>query len=156
MAKTWQVILATVAIFVAGLVAGGASAFGFMRWATRHPRYNPAQMAPYAWRQGQVQPLSPQLMRSFANQLDLTPMQRARILPIVRRTAGQLGRDRREVQLSAALSIERMQDEISAVLTPDQRAKFEELIGKQRARLQELRRNAQQPPPPEGPPPPAK
>ena len=32
MAKTWQIILATVAIFAAGLVTGGATAIGVVRW----------------------------------------------------------------------------------------------------------------------------
>jgi Spy/CpxP family protein refolding chaperone len=145
MGKTWQVVLATVAIFVAGLVTGGATTLGFIRWWVRHPRVNPAQMMPYPFRPAnmQVQQLSPRLMRSFVNQLDLSPEQRLRILPIVRRTAGQITRDRREVQLTVALSIERMQDEISAVLTPEQRVKFEDMIAHQRAMLQQIKQNAQ-------------
>jgi len=101
-------------------------------------------------------------LRGFIKQLDLTDAQRARIQPIVRRTVGQLARERREVQLSTALTIERMQDEIADVLTPEQRARFEDLIAKQRERLQEFRKAQQQqqaedklnagaPPPPEPP-----
>jgi Spy/CpxP family protein refolding chaperone len=88
-------------------------------------------------------------MRSFVKQLDLTLAQRARIVPIVRRAVGQLTRDRREIQLTSALAIEKMQDEISDVLTPEQRAKFEELISQQRARIQQMKQNAlaAQPPP---------
>jgi Spy/CpxP family protein refolding chaperone len=147
MVKTWQVILATVAIFLAGLVTGGATALGVVRWVARHPRVNPAQMAPYGLRQGngQLQPMNPQLMRSFASQLDLSGAQKARIIPIVRRTMAQLGHERREVQLSVALAIERMQDEIAEILTPDQRVKFEDLIRQQRARLQQFKQG--QPPP---------
>ncbi len=155
MAKTWQVILATVAIFLAGLVTGGATALGVVRWVARHPRVNPAQMAPYGLRpgNGQVQQINPQLMRSFANQLDLTAEQRGRIIPIVRRTSAQLGRDRREIQLTVALAIEKMQDEIADVLTPEQRAKFEELIRQQRAKLQQFKQNVQQQPAQEPQPP---
>jgi Spy/CpxP family protein refolding chaperone len=141
MAKTWQVILATIAIFVAGLVTGGATAFGLVRWSRNHPRAQP--MGPLAARPGQPQQFGPQLMRSFERQLDLTDDQRAQIEPIVRRTASQLGRERREVQLTTALAIEKMQDEISNVLTPDQRTKFDELVAKQRQRLQELRQQNQ-------------
>jgi Spy/CpxP family protein refolding chaperone len=158
MAKTWQVVLATVAIFLAGLVTGGATALGVVRWVARHPRVNPAQMGFGQRPANGVQQISPQLMRSFANQLDLSTLQRARILIIVRRTASQLGRERREVQLSVALGIERMQDEIADVLNPDQRTKFEELISQQRARLQQFKQNAQlpqaqeaQPSPPQAP-----
>ena len=53
-------------------------------------------------------------------------------MPIVRRTAGQLARDRREIQLTSALAIEKMQDEIAEVLTPEQRVKFEDLISRSR------------------------
>jgi Spy/CpxP family protein refolding chaperone len=90
-------------------------------------------------------------MRSFANQLDLSEAQRARIMPIVRRTTTQLGRDRREIQLTVALAIEKMQDEIAAILTPEQRTKFEELISRQRARLQQFKQNGSAPPSPEPP-----
>src|ERR1019366_830910 len=116
MAKTWQVVLATVAIFLAGLVTGGALALGAVRWSTRHPRINPAQMFPFGQqRQGAWQPaqVGPQLMRGFISQLDLTDEQRAKIQSIVRRAAGQLARERREVQLNSALLIEKMQDEIA-------------------------------------------
>lgn len=158
MAKTWQVVLATIAIFVAGLVAGGATAFGLVRW-------NHERQAKAAGEQpnhpNKVEQFGPGLLRGFIKQLDLTDAQRARIQPIVRRTVGQLARERREVQLSSALTIERMQDEIADVLTPEQRARFEELIAKQRQRLQEFREEQQRqkqaeanqnpPPPPEPP-----
>ncbi len=145
MARTWQVILATVAIFLAGLVTGGATALGVVKWLARHPRVNPALMGTLAPRpgQGQVQQINPQLMRSFINRLDLTKEQRATIIPIVKRTMGQLQRDRREVQLSTALAIEKMQDDIAEVLTPEQRAKFEDMISAQRAKLQQFRQQQQ-------------
>jgi len=144
MVKTWQVVLATVAIFVAGLVTGVAFTLGAVRWFDRHEGLNPAQMAPYALARpanGQPAQIGPQLMRRFVNQLDLSKEQRARILPIVRGTVAQLARERREVQLNSALLIEKMQDEIAEVLTPEQRQKFEELISQQRARLQQFRQN---------------
>jgi Spy/CpxP family protein refolding chaperone len=142
MAKTWQVVLATIAIFGAGLVTGGATAFGLVRWARNHPRDGGQPFAGQQ-RQGQLQQFGPQLMRNFEKQLDLTEDQKAKIDPIVRSTAFQLGRARREVQLTAALAIERMQDQISDFLTPEQRTKFAEMVAKQRERLQELRRQNQ-------------
>jgi Spy/CpxP family protein refolding chaperone len=155
MVKTWQVILATIAIFVAGLVTGGATAIGIVRWVSHHRAYNQSAQAPGAARPGQPIQFGPQLMRAFANQLDLTDDQKAKIMPIVRRTAAQLGRDRREVQLKVALAIEKMQDDVSEYLTPDQRSKFDELIARQRARLQQFRQGIQQlgeqPAPPEAP-----
>jgi len=137
MAKTWQVVLATIAIFLAGLVTGGATAFGLMRWShNHHPQ--PA-MNSFGARAGQPQQFGTQLMRNIENQLDLTDAQRAQIEPIVKRTAGQLGRQRREVQLTTALAIEKMQDEIAGLLTPEQKTKFDELIAKQREKFNEMR-----------------
>jgi Spy/CpxP family protein refolding chaperone len=140
MAKTWQVVLATIAIFIGGLVTGAAMAFGVVHWLAVHRPFIAAQFVNRA----QVQQFGPQLMKSFENKLDLTDDQRAQIEPIVRRTAAQLSRDRHEVQLTTALAIEKMQDEISAVLTPDQRTKFDALIAKQRERLQQFRKSKMQ------------
>jgi len=140
MAKTWQVVLATIAIFVAGVVTGGATALGVVKWLARHPRIGSPGAAMFGPRAGQMQPFGPQLMRNFENQLDLTEDQRAKIGPIVKRTASQLGRERHEVQLQSALEIEKMQDEIAQILTPDQRTKFDTLIAQQRARLEEFRK----------------
>jgi Spy/CpxP family protein refolding chaperone len=146
MVKTWQVVLATVGIFIAGLVTGGATALGVVKWIARHPRFNAGAMPLVGPRPGQVQQFGPQLMRSFANQLDLTDEQRSRIGPIVKSTATQLGRERREVQLTSALAIEKMQDEIAEILTPAQRVRFEMLIARQREKLQQLRQSwGQQP-----------
>ena len=146
MTKTWQVILATIAIFVAGLVTGGATAFGIVGWVVRHRALNPAALAEGPFHQGQPLQFGPQLMRSFANQLNLTEEQKTKVMPIVRRTATELGRDRREVQLKTALAIEKMQDEVEEILTPEQRTKFDELIARQRARLQQFRGGFQQGP----------
>jgi Spy/CpxP family protein refolding chaperone len=124
MAKTWQIILATVAIFAAGLVTGGATAIGFVRWFAHHRMMmNGGQPGMFGQRPGQVQQMNAQLMRNFAMQLDLTKEQRKKVGDIMRR------------------GVKTMQDEISDILTPDQDAKFQELISQQRARLQLFRQN---------------
>jgi Spy/CpxP family protein refolding chaperone len=155
MVKTWQVILATVAIFVAGLVTGGATALGIVGWVARHRAINGGQAGMLGARPGggPLQ-IGPQLMRSFADKLDLSVEQRTRMMLIVRRTGGQLTRDRREIQLTSALLIEKMQDEIADILTPEQRTKFEDLIRQQRARLQQFKQGVQQQQPPGAQPPP--
>jgi Spy/CpxP family protein refolding chaperone len=145
MVKTWQVILATIGIFLAGLVTGGATAFGIVRWVAHHRGANAAPFVQGFGRQGQPQQFGPQLMRRYADELNLTEDQKARIMPIVKRVAAQLGRDRHEVQLKTAFEIEKMQDEIADILTPEQRSKFEELVAQQKARFQQFRQGAPQP-----------
>jgi plasmid maintenance system antidote protein VapI len=88
----------------------------------------------------------PALMRNLESKLELTGDQKARIMPIVNRTAAELARDRHEVQLKTALAVEKMQDEVAEILTPEQRTKFDELIAQQRARFQQFRRGFQQGP----------
>jgi Spy/CpxP family protein refolding chaperone len=147
MVKTWQVVLGTIVIFVAGLVTGGAVTLRLL-WVKEEQRKDQAvqaQAGPSAGRPpasrpaGAAEPqFGPALIRRFATQLDLTPAQFKRINPVVGRTQEELARLRREVQLGSALAIERMQDEIAAQLTPKQRGRFEELLRRQRARLQAL------------------
>jgi hypothetical protein len=148
MVKTWQVVLGTIVIFVAGLVTGGAVTLRLL-WVKEEQRKDlavqaqvapPAAGRPAAPRQagGGEPQFGPALIRRFATQLDLTPAQFKRINPIVGRTQEELARLRREVQLGSALAIERMQDEIAAQLNPAQRGRFEELLTRQRARLQVL------------------
>src|ERR1017187_8853682 len=110
MGKTWQVILATVAIFLAGLVTGGATALGVV-WVVRHRAMNAGQGGAAAGQRqgaGAMQQFSPQLMRSFAKQPDLAPAQRARIMPIVGRPAGQRADERREAPLRAVHASKKM------------------------------------------------
>jgi Spy/CpxP family protein refolding chaperone len=153
MVKTWQVILATIAIFVAGLVTGGATALGLERWVSSQHRANSLMMAPMGMHPGPGGPpqFGTQLMRRYADTLNLTDDQRAKIGPIVRRTAAQLSRNRIEIQQETSLAIEKMQDEISPLLTPEQRTKFEEIISQQRNRFRQFRQNPPPPPGGEGP-----
>jgi Spy/CpxP family protein refolding chaperone len=153
MVKTWQVILATIAIFVAGLVTGGATALGLERWVSSQHRANVLMMAPMGMHPGPGGPpqFGTQLMRRYADTLNLTDDQRAKIGPIVRRTAAQLSRNRIEIQQETSLAIEKMQDEIAPLLTPEQRTKFEEIISQQRNRFRQFRQNPPPPPGGEGP-----
>ncbi len=127
--KTWQIILATVAIFVAGLVTGGATAVGLLAWIHREHGMN-ARLGGHA---GGPQQVNAQLMRNFAVQLELTREQRFKVGLIMRRTSRM------------------MQEEVADILTPEQRVKFEELIREQRARIQQYRQAQQrlesEPPP---------
>jgi hypothetical protein len=135
----------------------------------------PGQPGPRGGRMGQGPPARPedfgvQIMNRWLrfNQLDLTPEQRQQIRPIVNETAESLRRLRQENLHSGELVLETMQDQVTAVLTPAQRTKFENLINQQRQRMQQFNRQQQlraaqqqqmqqeqmQPPPPGGKPPP--
>jgi Spy/CpxP family protein refolding chaperone len=125
MDKSWRVIFAFAGIFVAGVVAGVLVAPRiFNQFAERRP---PIQRS---------QPLGPQLFRQFTEQLNLTPEQREKIKPIELRVTEDLRRLRRETQHNTDLALQHMQDEISEVLTPEQRTRFQERIAQSRERIQ--------------------
>jgi len=123
MNNSWKVVVAFIAVFVFGGAIGAVGALRFCRQAAPPPT-PPAQ---FGW----------QLMRRWvaSNQLDLTPEQKAKVRPIVFETAESLRRLRRDTLYSEQVALERMQDQISALLTAEQRAKFNEMIEVQRTRM---------------------
>jgi Spy/CpxP family protein refolding chaperone len=121
MDKPWKVILAFTGIFLAGILVGGLVT---LRWGK-----NMAQRLPMSEQYG------PQLMRRLVTQLDLTPEQQAKIKPIVDQAAQELRQLRRTTQRTSASVIERMQGEIAAQLTPEQKVKYDEQVSKQRERM---------------------
>ena len=142
MNKPWKVVLAFTGIFLAGMVVGGLVAL-------RVVKHNAQQRLPTPDQFG------PQLMRRFATQLDLTPEQKEKIKPIVMHGAEELRQLRRGTEGTSRAVIERMQGEIAAVLTPEQKAKFDDLLSQQRERMKRFGeervrrfRDRDNPPPP--------
>jgi len=121
MDKPWKVILAFTGIFLAGILVGGLVT---LRWGK-----NFGSRLPMGEQYG------PQLMKRLVNQLDLTPEQQAKVKPIVDQATDELRQLRRSAQRTTTAVIERMQGEISAVLTPEQKAKFDAQIAQQRERM---------------------
>ncbi len=163
MDKNWRVIAAFVGIFAAGAVTGGLltlrlaqsrpapsvaelpSAAASSQSAPVHvpPANGPAaaivqtETAPVR-PAPPVQPeqLGPQLFRRLTNQLGLTPDQRAKIRPIELRAMEELNRLRRDTVHSTQVLIDKNEDEIRALLNPEQAAKFDELVAQQRGKIQ--------------------
>jgi Spy/CpxP family protein refolding chaperone len=124
MNNSWKVVVAFFVVFLFGGAIGAVGVLRFWRPAVPPPSTPPAQ---FGW----------QLMRRWvaSNQLDLTAEQKAKIRPIVFETAESLRRLRRDTLYSEQVALEHMQDQISALLTPEQRAKFAEMIEVQRTRM---------------------
>jgi hypothetical protein len=152
MAKTWQVILATVAIFLAGLVTGGATALGIVRWVVRHPRVNPAQLMPPGPRPGNspsssARPAHAQLREAARPHARSAPG----LSPIVKARRGPA--DPRAARGPAHLRARDREDAGRDRRRSDARAarKVRGADRQQRARLQQMKQNAlaAQPPPAE-------
>ena len=133
MNKSWRVVVAFAVVFLFGGVIGAVCGLRFA------PLPEPPRPP------GRPEQFGAQLMRRWmnANQLALTPEQKQRIRPIIFDTAESLGRLRRDTGHSAELMIEHMQDEIAALLTPEQRDRFNVMIERQRERVQKFNQQQQ-------------
>ncbi len=121
----WRVAAAFAAVFLFGAAVGAVCVLRYARPALLR-REPPAP-----------EQFSVQLMRRWvqSDKLALTAEQREKVRPIVLETAESLRRLRRDALHSGQLEIERMQDQVAAILTPEQKARFEELIQAARDRM---------------------
>ena len=152
MNKPWLVCFMLVAIFACGGVSGGLVAY---RVARRNAWHHPS---PEVWGARQ--------MDRVTAGLRLTPAQVARIQPIVKRNIEELAALRRQSMRTSRKILERMEAEVAAELTPEQRIQYEQLLKQRRhERMRHLGqewgprggrdRPAGEPPEEEPPPPPA-
>lgn len=135
MAKNWRVIFAFAGIYFAGAVTG-------ILIAPRLFRHVVERRVQFLQRGGGFpggQPLfGVQPIRRMTEALHLTPEQSEKIKPIEQRMGEELRRVRRDAQHNTQLVFERVQVEISAVLTPEQRREFEAQIAKGRERMKKF------------------
>jgi hypothetical protein len=123
MNKPWQVCLVLVAIFAAGGISGGLVAFQIAR---KH-----APPPPGVWIARRIE--------NVARELQLTPAQMERVQPIVKRNVEELTRLSRQSMHTVHGMLERMETEIGAELTLEQRTKYEQILKERR----EVRRRMQ-------------
>jgi Spy/CpxP family protein refolding chaperone len=118
--KPWKVILATLVIFVAGMVTGGL--------AIKHFQPLPATTkAPPSLQRFD-------LLRRMEKRLDLTPAQQERIEQIVRESQERTKKAWDQVRPIIRDEFQRVQDRIREELTPVQRKEFEKLLTEPRDR----------------------
>lgn len=114
--KRWKIILAFVAVFLAGALVGGVTVMRFVPPPFHGPP-NEAEMTEH-------------LMRMLKSELHLTPDQAARIQPIVVRVTQQMIGFHQEVAGRMDESIDASDREIAACLDPAQKVKFAEICAK--------------------------
>ena len=150
MNQPWKIIVVLFAIFVAGGVTGG-----FVTLRVLREKFSNRPM-PEEW--------APRHLKRLVDRLALTPEQQEQIRPIVRHNMEQLNRLRKQSQAETQMRIESMQRDIAQKLTPEQRAKFEQMNRELREtrearekaerakRANRERRPGDQPPPADKPP----
>jgi uncharacterized membrane protein len=124
MIKPWKLILLLSGIFVAGGVTGACV---MVRVGKEMFNRRPG---PEQW--------APNHMKRLVERLGLNPDQAEQIRPIVRRNIDELGRLRTESMAGTKAIFERMEREVSAKLTPEQREKFDKLNKEMRERARKV------------------
>lgn len=128
--KPWKLILLLTGIFLAGAVAGGFVTLEVGKNMMRK------RFAPDNW--------GPARLKKLEEHLSLTAEQLERLKPIVRRDVDELNKLRQQGFQDTRRILERMEKDIAAVLTPEQKEKFEKLNAEMRERARrafEMRRS---------------
>jgi Spy/CpxP family protein refolding chaperone len=128
----WKVILATIVIFVAGLVTGA-----LVVWHSERLFSTPAQHPSSTPRSAPV--VSPgglrlELLRRMQRDLNLTADQHEKIDKILKESQERSRKIMEPVAPEIRDELARTRDEFRKVLTPEQRAKFDELLKHQQHR----------------------
>jgi Spy/CpxP family protein refolding chaperone len=137
--NTWKVILATMVIFITGVVTGGL----LVRFAEKEPapvehgaappRPNPPPGSP-GW-------VRIDFLRRMQKELDLTADQRQRIDKLLRESQERTKKLMEPVAPSLHAEVQRAKEEFRDALTPEQRVRFDELV-----KLQQRPQKRSQPP----------
>jgi Spy/CpxP family protein refolding chaperone len=122
--KIWKVILAVVVIFSAGLVTGGLA----MRTQMRAAQKPPAAVPPGPPGSGMWSVSRSQFVEKMHRNLDLTPGQCKQVEKIMKESHDRMAKLWEPIAPQAKEETKNVREQILAVLTPDQRPKFEEIF----------------------------
>ena len=123
--NTWKVILATMVIFGAGVVTGGL----LVRHTTapsHPPRPANARLAPIS-----PSGLRMEVLRRVERELDLTPEQRAEVDRIISASQERTKKLMEPLAPQLHAELQQAKESVRAVLTPEQRPRFDELLKQQ-------------------------
>lgn len=124
----WKPILAAFVIFAAGVVTGGLT-LNLKQTATRARGDRPPPGAPRAgWTAKPRENHLQELCDRMAKQLELTPTQQGRVEAIVRETHERVRVIVDEINPRTRAEFKQMEARIRSELTPQQIAKFDEMI----------------------------
>lgn len=122
--KPWKLVLLLTGIFLAGAVAGGFVTLEVGKGMMRK------RMAPENW--------GPARLKMLEKQLDLSSDQIERLKPIIRRDVEDMNRLRQQGFQETRRILERMENDIAAILNPEQKEKFQKLNAEMRERARRM------------------
>ena len=120
--NTWKVILATLVIFVAGLVTGGMAVKRLTARVNAEAR-RPPPILP--------RPLRAEFVQRLERELDLSPEQHTKILDIVQESQERVRLLYDKIGPDLGEEMRTTREQIRAQLTPEQQRKFEQLQRRQ-------------------------
>ena len=119
--RRWLVMLTALLIFISGLIVGaGGATFVIIRNAQERMRHQ--------------ERIPPRIVGFLRSRLDLTDEQAAKIEQVLRERQSAFQAIRREVAPRIESELELARDKINEILTPEQRAKWEEIFSSMRRR----------------------
>jgi hypothetical protein len=142
--KVWSVFLG---VFAAGIVVGALVAARLTETVVER-----AREVREAERIRTPEPTDLMLLRRYAARLELSPAQIEQIRPAM----DAAGEDLRRLRQDSAMSLQRLEQQMEAALSPDQLERLQAMQSEQKERWRRMveLREAQRRPPGEGPPPP--
>jgi Spy/CpxP family protein refolding chaperone len=87
---------------------------------------------------------APGLMRRYVDKLDLTPEQKDRIHPLIKRASQDLSRQQQTNLRETGIILQHLQEDISKELSPAQRKVIEEMAERQRVFIEQRERKQQE------------
>lgn len=124
--KPWKLVSLLAGIFLLGAVTGGIVSVRLSRGMMQQ------RVMPEQW--------GPSRLKLLRERLDLTSEQIERLRPIIKTNTEHLAKLRQSGFDQTRQILEQMEKDIAAVLTPDQKAKYEQMNREMRERLQRFMR----------------
>ena len=119
-ARSWKVVLCATLIFVAGLFIGLLASPHVLRTFLRPP--TPAEMSRH-------------ILARLQSRLSLTPEQTAQIKPLVEQTASDIDAIRAATTKQISDRIAEAHSKTATFLTPEQKAKLDQMAAERRERM---------------------
>jgi Spy/CpxP family protein refolding chaperone len=138
--NSWKVILATMVIFGAGVVTGGLLVQHARLGGVRHPQR--ASGAVHATQPSPAGVMRIEFLRRMERELDLVPVQREPIDKILKDGQERTKKLMDTVEPRRREEFKRTLEEFRAVLTPEQRSRFDGVVKQQQQRAREQRKAA--------------
>ncbi len=120
--KNWKVILGVVAVFLLGALAGGLLVGGLVAKRVHRMAHGGAAFT------------AEEITHHMGRRLRLDPVQRDRVLVIVRETQQQLQRVRKQCEPQVWAVIDSGIERVRPVLRPDQQEQFDKLVADRKAK----------------------